>query len=174
MLSPEFHIILPITLTILMSIALLWDAASFRIPNWVNGLILLLYPISYILFDTQADWLMALAGFGAVFAIGYVIFVFNIMGGGDVKMLAVCGLWLEFSMALAHFIIGVALLGGVLSILLILGRPSVAFAASRMKKQPQIPRVLSYGEPIPYGIAIGLTFIIMTWKDLIPALRYAG
>ena len=96
------------------------------------------------------------------------------MGGGDVKMLAVCGLWLEWSMALVHFILGVAILGGILSLLLLAGRPTIAFLASRLKNTPKIPRVLSYGEPIPYGIAIGATFIIMTWKDLIPSLHYAG
>jgi prepilin peptidase CpaA len=174
MLSPDFHIALPIILTIMLTIALAWDAASFRIPNWINASILIFYPISYLLFDTQADWLMALAGFAVVFGVGYVIFAFNIMGGGDIKMLAVCGLWIEWSYALFEYVLGVALIGGLISLALIVGRPTVAYIASKCKEGTTIPRVLSYGEPVPFGIAIGSAFIIMMWGDMIPALRYAG
>lgn len=169
MLGHDANLILMIYLTLFMVVAMVSDAYCFKIPNWLNGALLLSYPVAYVLFQTQMDWLMGLAGFAAVFALGYVIFVFKIMGGGDVKLFAVCGLWIGWSSALVDFILFAMLLGGPLTLLLLAARPVAAYYYARYGREgTDIPRVLSYGEPVPYGIAIGAAFIIMLWAEKLP------
>lgn len=166
-------LILAIILTIIMATAMLWDVASFRIPNWLNGGLLLFYPVAYFLFDHQMDWLMALAGFGAVFALGYVIFAFKVMGGGDVKLFAVCGLWIGWGQPLLEFVLFACLLGGPLTLILMGARLVSAYVMGRYTDGSRdIPRVLSYGEPMPYGLAIGGAFMIMLWLQLFPMIYH--
>jgi Flp pilus assembly protein protease CpaA len=58
----------------------------------------------------------------------------------------------------------VAVLGGVLSVVLILARKMIAFSILRFSKPAgEIPRLLKTGEPAPYGIAIGLSFLMLLW-----------
>jgi len=165
-------LIFALMLSVLLVIAMMTDAARYIIPNWLNGMILLLYPLMFFAVPggAEVDWLHGLYGLGIVFAGGYLLFAFNIMGGGDVKMLAALALWCGFGMPLAEFVLYSAVLGGGLTLLLLFGRLVAAFIGSLMKTSPNLPRVLSFGEPVPYGIAIALGFLIVLWTDRIPGL----
>ncbi|MGR5485587.1 A24 family peptidase [Vibrio alfacsensis] len=69
------------------------DAQRHRIPNPL--VLALLLVVTVELFQQQeVMWWLHLKGFLATFAIGFVLYLIRAMAGGDVKLLAVIGLWL--------------------------------------------------------------------------------
>jgi prepilin peptidase CpaA len=126
---------------------------------------LALWPALFLLFPEGIDWQTHLLTFAVAFAVGFVIFILKWMGGGDVKMLAVCGLWLG-TQPMMTFLVIMGLLGGGLAIALVVIRKILAF----WYKPEQLPRLLKIGEPAPYGIAIAGAFLILLWDHQIPGL----
>lgn len=159
-------------LSALLLIAMITDAARFIIPNWLNGLIALLYAVFLYMVPEAKDveYLNALYAFGILFAVGYVLFIFNIMGGGDIKMFSVLALWIGFGEPLLEFVLFTAVLGGLMTLVLLFARMIAAFIGSMLPNKPNIPRVLSFGEPIPYGIAIAWGFLIVMWAGRLPGM----
>jgi prepilin peptidase CpaA len=110
------------------------------------------------------DWKSSLMIGGGAFAVGFALFALNLMGGGDVKLLAVISLFVGKE-AFVDFITLVALLGGALSILLVVTRKAIAHSVVRLGKSTEsLPRILTVGAPAPYGVAIGLAFLILLWE----------
>lgn len=138
-------------------LAVLWfDLTRYTIPNWLAGSLLLLYPLAVYMAHTRIDWKMAVLGMVIVFAAGYVIFAMKWMGGGDIKLLTACALWVGFT-HLLEFIFLVAVLGGVLSVLVWGLRKLLLYFPVKYT----IPRILRDGEPVPYGVAIAIGFLWM-------------
>lgn len=152
-----------VVLTVLTLWAIANDAYSYRIPNIVNLGLILLYPVALFATNAPLDWQAGLLAFAIIFAIGFGLFIANIMGGGDVKMLAALALWLEYGSSLWHFLLIMALLGGILTLLLITARKYAPFIVLKLRKT-SIPRLFSHNEPVPYGIAIGIAFLWMLWQ----------
>ena len=78
--------------------------------------------------------------FGAVLAIGTLMFARNLLGGGDVKLFAATALWVNFSAALALLVM-IFLAGGVVALLYILVRKFRGISRRDASR-------------IPYGVAI--------------------
>ncbi|NBX02776.1 MAG: peptidase [Alphaproteobacteria bacterium] len=143
-------------------LAVMWfDLTRFKIPNWLVGGVMLAYGAACAL--QPMPWISGLQAFGLTFAVGYVIFSLRIMGGGDVKLLAACALWVGLSQLL-DFISLVATLGGVYALALLIGRKILALLP--LKKA--LPRLMRVGEPIAYGLAIALGFLWMLYKGQLP------
>ncbi len=165
----DISLLLPILLTFLVMVAMVTDATSFRIPNWVNGVLLVFYPIALLVVDTQMEWSSGLLAFAVVFAIGYGMFVFRLAGGGDIKMLSVLALWVGWGQVLVTFVLVMAILGGVLTLVLLVARQLMPLIVLRLTDgKGAIPRVLTQGEPLPYGLAIGVAFLWMLWTGQLP------
>lgn len=147
-------------------LATLWfDASRYMIPNWISASLILLYPVMVFLSDAGVDWVMAMAGAGIVFAVGYGLFAMRWMGAGDIKFMTACSLWVGFA-ALAEYVFLVALLGGALSLILWGGRKIVPHVI----KSTALPRIARAGEPVPYGLAISGAFLIFLAGGRIPGL----
>src|SRR5688572_13700573 len=89
-------LLIPVILTIFLMLIFYYDLTSYLIPNWINGLLLVLYPIFLLMsppFPPIFNAWISLLIFGIVFAVGIAIFMFRWAGGGDVKLLAVLSLW---------------------------------------------------------------------------------
>lgn len=144
-----------------------FDVTRYIIPNWLVGSLLALYPVGVFISPHAVDWQMSLAAMAIVFAAGYFIFAMKWMGGGDIKLLTVCSLWVGFS-ALLDFIFITAILGGLFSFALLLLRKIIPLSG---KNQSALPRILRGGEPIAYGVAIAVAMLFMIWngKILLPA-----
>lgn len=155
-----------ILLTILMLLALGFDLAKYIIPNWLAGMVLVLYPVFVLLSPAEIDWSMALLAGGVVFAVGYVLFALNWMGGGDVKLLTASAFWVGWSMLLVEYILMVAIVGGLASLVLLLIRPVFPYIWA----EAQLPRLFRKGEPVPYGVGIAIGFLIMLWAGDMPGL----
>ncbi len=69
------------------------DAQRHRIPNHMVGLLLLAVIIS-VLQQPGVDWIIHVKGFLITFVVGFGLYLVRAMAGGDVKLLAVLGLWL--------------------------------------------------------------------------------
>ncbi|MFW0776548.1 MAG: A24 family peptidase [Rickettsiales bacterium] len=127
-----------------------FDVTRFIIPNWLVGSLLLVYPIAVYMSPNAIDWQSGLMALGIVFAIGYVVFAMKWMGGGDIKLITACALWVGMP-NLMEFVFVTALFGGVFAVAL-WGLRKVLPHILKAKKQ--WPRILREGEPAPYGVAI--------------------
>ncbi len=157
-------------LSLLMLLVFASDLTRYTIPNWLNGVILALYPVFLFITPEAVDWLGALYALGVVFAVGFALFAFNVMGGGDIKLLCALSVWCGWGKVLAMFVVYTSLLGGLLAVLVYVARFLVIAWASRQEREIRLPRLLTYGEPLPYGLAIAGAFLGLLWAGKLPGL----
>lgn len=163
-------LILSVFITCMVITAMITDITRFIIPNLLVVIILLTYPTLLFLAPVMPDWQIALLIGLATFFVGFVLFALKIMGGGDVKLLAVMAIFVSKS-AFIQFLMLIAISGGALSVLLLVSRPMAAYSFSKLgKNAASIPRILTTDEPVPYGVAIGLSFLILLWSGQIPGI----
>lgn len=149
----------------LLIVAAVFDAWKYIIPNQVTFGLAGLFPITAPFLPTPVEWLSHLGAGGAVFAVGMVFFALGRLGGGDVKLVTAVSLWTGFDYLL-EFLVYASLAGGVLALLLILGRHLMR--ARDEAGGLALPQVLRRGESIPYGLAIAPAAILV--GGLLPVL----
>ncbi len=138
----------------LMLAAAIIDFRSLRIPNWISLAAVLLYPVYVLSAQTPIDWTGALATGFAALALGFVLFNFRIVGGGDAKLFAAAALWAgpELVIPLAF---STAIAGGVLAAFLWLVHHLPMFGIPVVL--PSTAAAAHFGkQPLPYGVAIAL------------------
>jgi len=125
------------------------DLLRFRIPNAIVLAIAVLFLAAALVAPGKIAWLGHLGAGVTVLACTAAMFHFNLMGGGDAKLLAAVAFWTGFA-TLLPFLVVVSVIGGVLALILLVLR----FVCKRV---PSVnwPRLLSPGNPMPYGVAIG-------------------
>lgn len=157
------------SLMVLMLLVVLYDATRYIIPNWLNALVLLLYPLHVILSPVPLDWQMALVAMGVMFAVGFVTYLLKWMGAGDVKLLAAVTPWIGWRPDLLDYTLYVALVGGALSLLLLLVRKIIPWVG----KVPEHPycRILHHNSPVPYGLAIAVVFLVFLFTGRIAGIE---
>lgn len=138
----------------LLVLAALQDAVMLKISNYICAAVLLLALVGAAIAGPQ----VSLWENGLVFVIALVIGTFlfgrGILGGGDVKLFAATVLWFELG-ASVRFLMWTAIAGGVLAVLIIVGRAVPWPEGLRARV-----RVLQPKAGIPYGIAIAAGAII--------------
>lgn len=148
------------------------DLRTYTIPNWCSVVILALYPLAALL--TLNDTTMGdnIVVFLIVLGIGYGLFAVNMMGAGDVKLLAAIGLWAGTE-AIVDTIFVVCLACIVLVTLLVVTRHALKWAAATVPAlhDAQYPRLLQIGANVPMGVAIVLgTLITLPLNPTVQAL----
>jgi prepilin peptidase CpaA len=145
-------------LPVLMIVAAATDATSLRIPNWVCGLLVILFfPAAYAngMAANEFGWHL-LTGV-ILFCAGYVLFSLGIFGGGDGKLMAAAGLWFGTASTL-QFLFLTAMAGGLLVIIIAalalaqthFEATGASFSASLKKLAPKVP----------YGVALAVGAIL--------------
>lgn len=160
-----------LSLTILMALVLFFDASRYIIPNWVVGIMLMLYPVMVFTLPS-VDLIPILISIGVMlltFAIGYLIYTKHWMGGGDIKLLCACALWCG-PREMLDLLLLMAILGGLLALALIVGRKALLYTPVT---SGSLPRILQQGAPLPYGLAIAAAFLILLWQQKLPGLVFA-
>lgn len=153
--------------TLLLCIAAAFDCWKFIIPNAITVALIALFVITALLLPydmTWRDWLSHVGAAVTVLAGGAVLFAFNKMGGGDIKLMTAVAFWAGFE-HLAMMMLYITLAGGALAIILIILRRvlfGVMTAASLTKVT--VPRILLSGEPFPYALAIAPSAIFLGTK----------
>lgn len=154
-------------LTCLMFAVMLSDTQRYRIPNGIVLALLALYPVAVYVAHGLPDWKTACLVCLITFAVGIVL-ILPFMGAGDVKLLTACSLYVNKG-GMLDFIVLVAILGGIGSLLLLALRAITPFVFMKLRLSAEsIPRVLSHKEPVPYGVAIAGAFLWMLWSNTLP------
>lgn len=130
--------------------AALHDVTTMTIPNWVSIAIVLLFPLAGL--AAGLSWLeigmSVLAGFIALL-ICFALFSIGIFGGGDAKLLPAVFVWIGMP-AWLHYIYGIAIIGGLLSLLILVTRK----LAPKEAVPGFLQRSVVEGPGIPYAVAI--------------------
>src|SRR5262245_58118866 len=103
-------------LPLLMMIAGIGDFLTYKIPNWLTGLIVVLFVPMALLTAmplSLAAWHLA-AGVGML-VFGFGLFAGGLVGGGDAKLMAAAGLWFGWPSSM-YFLAYTALAGGALAV----------------------------------------------------------
>ena len=129
------------------------DALRLRISNVTCAAVLVTALVAMGLHGFSSSlWQNAVVCIG-ILVIGMPIFAAGWLGGGDVKLLAAIGLWLDFRAA-TGLVVAVLMLGGLLALAFIVGR--------RIVRREN--RARQHDAKMPYGLAIvaGAFFILGT------------
>ncbi len=136
--------------------AALSDVRSLTIPNRLNIAIAALFFPAALMSGLPWEFLGGhlLVGLAA-FVIGFGLFSFGIIGGGDAKMVPGVLLWMGPGAALP-FLLVMALAGGALTLLILATRRSIpAGMVPEFIRPPFEP-----GAGVPYGVAIAAGAIL--------------
>ena len=128
------------------------DLYEFKIPNWLTITMIAAYPVAGLAVGAAPSAIGEgfLIGAGAL-AIGFTLFAFNIIGGGDAKLLAAAAPWFGL-ISLGQFLFAMAICGFFLTFgLLTFRRTPVLPAYSHAQ---WILRLHQRKRDLPYGVAI--------------------
>jgi prepilin peptidase CpaA len=148
---------------VLLAAAAIFDASSMIIPNWLNALIAALFvPVALAghMEMSAIGWNLALGA--VVFAIGAGLFLLGVMGGGDVKMIAACSVWLGLPM-MVPFLLYTAIAGGALAAVALVAR---RIAPAGVSDAGWTRWLTERKSGVPYGIAIAAGAILV-WSESI-------
>jgi prepilin peptidase CpaA len=136
-----------------MAMAACSDLLTMTIPNRLSIVLVASFvAIAPLAGLSLHELLLHLGAGGAVFAVCFTLFAFNIMGGGDAKILAASAIWFGFNESLMAYLTYVSILGGVLSVLILMIRSNYdLILVSRIP----VPQTMLHAKKVPYGIAIG-------------------
>lgn len=150
MIDAAIFVIFPLC----VAVAAFTDLFTMTIPNRVSVILL----VSFVVIAPLAGlgWneigFHLLAGL-AVFAVVFVLFAMNTMGGGDAKVLTATAVWFGFNDSLVGYLADVAIVGGALTILILILRSQANLITAVGLR---VPGTLMKENKIPYGIAIGI------------------
>ena len=150
--------------TLLLCIAAAFDTWKYIIPNAITVGLIALFVVTTLLLQLDMgwrDWLSHLGAAAAVLAGGAVLFAFNKMGGGDVKLMTAVAFWAGFEQV-ADLLLYIAVAGGALAIgLIVVRRLLFGMMTAASLTKIKVPRMLLSGEPVPYGLAIAPSAIFI-------------
>ncbi|MDB5523625.1 MAG: peptidase [Rhizobium sp.] len=141
-----------------MAMAAFSDLLTMTIPNRLSVVLLASFlciaPLAGL---SLHDMLLHFGAGAAVFAFCFVLFALNIMGGGDAKILTASAVWFGFNDTLTLYIAYVSVLGGFLSIFILMIRANYdLILVSRLP----VPQTMLHAKKVPYGIAIGAAALL--------------
>lgn len=163
------------TVTLIMAIGVFafiahHDVTTRRIPNEATLAIALLGAIRMVLADDLDAAMLTLAAATVIFAVGLFLLWTNVLGGGDVKLIAATTFLIGYH-DLWRFLILMSLCGSMLAFSCLLQRrrdsklpwslPHVRLSAMKALEERQM---LLHQSTIPYGVAIaaaGSTILII-------------
>ncbi len=136
-----------------MVFAVFYDLFTMKIPNAIS----LALTVSFAICAPLAGmgWETALWHIGiaiVVLIVGFGLFSFGVMGGGDAKLLAASALWFGTAATLPYILVA-SILGGLLTVLFIIARriPLPPALASKA----WVERLYERSRGVPYGVALG-------------------
>lgn len=150
MIAAAVFVILPLCL----AMAAFSDLFTMTIPNRISVILiasfLVLAPFSGLGLEMIG---MHLAGTAIVFSACFALFAFNVMGGGDAKLLSATALWFGLNESLLFLMIDVAAIGGLITLLILLVRTQ---SNTILAIGLPVPNSVLLAKKIPYGIAIAI------------------
>jgi len=143
-----------------MVFAAISDMVSMTIANRVS--LILVATFAIVAPFTGMPWHdfgMHFVGGGVVLSITFCLFAMGGMGGGDAKLLAATSVWMGWSLVLLEYLVGAAIFGGMLTMLILYYRGS---DISILTGHHLFLRHFADRKAgIPYGIALGLSGLLV-------------
>ena len=128
------------------------DIYEFKIPNWLNLTLALAYPLAGFALNAPFGVMLEGAFLGAGFlVIGFTLFAFKIIGGGDAKLAAATVPWIGLA-ALSEFLIYTAIAGVVLTVVMSTFRAMPVLPV--YAHAPWLIRLHERKKDLPYAVAI--------------------
>ncbi|MET0597764.1 MAG: prepilin peptidase [Mesorhizobium sp.] len=150
MIEAAILVIFPFCMIYAAASDMLSMTISNRVPLLLVGTFLVVAPLSGMGW-TDLSWHLV-AGL-VVLAFGFAMFAIRAMGGGDAKLMASTALWFGFRNELLDYLVTSALLGAVLTLMLISFRKSPL--ATLASQNALLKHMADQKAGIPYGIALG-------------------
>ena len=151
MLGPMIEYLALAAFAGLLVVAALSDIATMTIPNWVSiALAGAFLPVALIAGMALGQIGLHLAFGFAVLVIGFALFQFGVLGGGDAKLIAAAAVWTGAA-AFGPFALGTVLAGGVIALVLLITRMRLKPSEAR---PAFVNRLLKPRGGVPYGVAI--------------------
>jgi prepilin peptidase CpaA len=130
------------------------DILWLRIPNWLSALLAVWFVVYAVIAGVAIEAIALRLGLGAsALLIGFALYSFGLLGGGDVKLIAASAIWVG-PHELMMFLLLVAISGGVLAAALFFVRKSYFPSPGWLLGKRWYVRLISDGDGIPYGVAI--------------------
>lgn len=137
-----------------LAVAACSDFLTMLIPNRVSAILIAAFLICAPLAGLGlTDVAMHIAAGLIVFSVCFALFAFNVMGGGDAKLLTASAVWFGLTFSLVEFLVYVSFLGGVLTLAILSLR---AHTNTILASGLPVPDSLVMAKKVPYGIAIGV------------------
>jgi prepilin peptidase CpaA len=145
---------LPVVFYVCMASAAASDMLSMTIANRFSILLVVAFAaLAPFTGMDPAAYFWHLAAGAIVLAVTFLLFAVGAMGGGDAKLLAATAVWMGPGLPLAHYFIWGAMLGGVLTLVLLALRYSPIAAPAGNTRL--FRHLADRNAGIPYGIALG-------------------
>ncbi|MGF1650548.1 MAG: prepilin peptidase [Hyphomicrobiaceae bacterium] len=155
-----------------MALAAAIDLVSMTIPNRISLVLVGAFFVAAVLVGLPLETIALHLLVGMLtLIVTFTLFAFNTIGGGDAKLLPAATLWLGLA-PLSEFLIYTGLLGGLLSIALVLYR--AILPPTFLIGQDWALRLHQKTCGVPYGLAIGgaalIVFPSTVWFKAVAAL----
>ncbi len=149
MVMASFHIALLIGAAALLVAAAVNDCLHYRIPNKICAALLICFPLFILTAPHSIDWKQHVMVFALILIAGFAMFMGHLAGAGDIKLLAVTGLWAGPHL-IAVFLAGTAVAGSFVA----LGMAMLTHYRNKTAELHHQPAIAVAKVPIPYGMAI--------------------
>lgn len=151
--------VLLLAFPVAMAFAAANDLFTMTIPNKISLALIAGFAICAAYIALPLEQVLWHLGVGIIaLLVGFTLFSFNLVGGGDAKLLASGALWMGAELALP-FVAYTTIFGGLLSVLIIFYRRFVP--AHSLALPPWAIRLHAHGTGIPYGIAIAAAGLVL-------------
>ncbi len=164
-MAKTLFIIMPVAFVALLWLAAAVDIRNRRIPNIICFVGLAAWPIFFLVDPAKANLGHSLAVPSVIFVASFALWCLKVLGGGDVKLIAVTSLWSGPDASLL-FLVTMAMAGGVLALLTLkfqdweplLADPQGSFMQRGLHHaiNPLISEEPHGRLMLPYGIAIAI------------------
>lgn len=149
------HWALAALLMMVLAWAAVTDVITRQIPNAAVLVIIGLFP-PWMLAGAPAGVGSGLSAAAVGFALGFILYLFKVMGAGDVKLFAAIALFIGLS-HLPMFALATAIAGGAVAALSLLSRPREVLVMLSVRGSA-VP-----GRGIPYGVPISIGGLLTLW-----------
>lgn len=144
---------------VLMAFAAWSDLFTMTISNRVSiALVAGFFPLAYATGAQAETMLWHLACGALVLVVGFLLFSFRLIGGGDAKLAAAIAVWFGWDHVL-EFALAFSVLGGFLTLGLLFAR-TLPLPASLMN-HAWIARLHDRQTGVPYGIALAVAGLMI-------------
>jgi prepilin peptidase CpaA len=133
-----------------------FDVLKLRIPNMIPVGLVALFALQLLVGGTLLAPLDHLLAMGLALLILLPLFALNMLGGGDVKLLAAVALWLGMN-KLAALLILVGIVGGIFALFWLAMRWLVRIGL----RDRNLPRSLQARAPLPFALPIMIVAVLL-------------